>query len=80
MGLEPEDFYIYQMGHLYKHYSKGGSGIRSVLDTYIYLKRYEDILDRGYLDKEFEKMGILAARFDEYELLQDRSYTRLVLC
>ncbi|HHT92894.1 MAG TPA: nucleotidyltransferase family protein [Clostridiaceae bacterium] len=54
-----EDFYIYQMGHLYKHYSKGGSGIRSVLDTYIYLKRYEDILDRGYLDKEFEKMGIL---------------------
>lgn len=55
----PEDFYIYQMGHLYKHYSKGGSGIRSVLDTYIYLKKYGDVLDREYLDKEFEKMGIL---------------------
>lgn len=54
-----EDFYIYQMGHLYKHYSKGGAGIRSVLDTYIYLKKYGDVLDRDYLEKEFEKMGIL---------------------
>ena len=54
-----EDFYIFQMGHLYKHFSKSGSGIRSVLDTYIFLNKFEDILDREYLRQEFKKLGIL---------------------
>ena len=36
--FSPEDFYLYLVAHEFKHYSAGGTGLRSLLDTYIYLK------------------------------------------
>ena len=33
----PEDFYVYMTAHEYKHYSSGGTGLRSLTDTYVYL-------------------------------------------
>ena len=36
----PEDFYIYMIAHAYKHFSAGGTGLRSLADTYVYLKHY----------------------------------------
>lgn len=35
-----EDFYIYLVAHEYKHYFLGGTSLRSLADTYIYLKKY----------------------------------------
>lgn len=35
-----EDFYIYMIAHEYKHYSWGGTGIRSLLDTYVFLQKF----------------------------------------
>lgn len=52
----PEDCYIYLVVHEYKHYSRGGTGLRSLLDTYIYLKHEE--LDMCYVADETEKLGI----------------------
>ena len=52
----PEDCYIYLVVHEYKHYSRGGTGLRSLLDIYIYLKHEE--LDIGYVADETEKLGI----------------------
>lgn len=52
------DFYVYMIAHEYKHYSGGGTGLRSVLDTYVYLKRKGDALDWGYIFGELEKLGI----------------------
>ena len=52
----PEDFYIYMIAHEYNHYSKGGTGLRSLLDTYIYLGKMD--LDMGYVAAETEKLGI----------------------
>ena len=54
--FSPEDFYIYMIAHEYKHYSGGGTGIRSLLDTYVYLNRVTQ--DMEYVARESEKLGI----------------------
>nr|WP_297708352.1 nucleotidyltransferase family protein [uncultured Butyrivibrio sp.] len=54
--LSPEDFYIYMIAHEYKHYSAGGTGLRSLADTYVYLKKNK--LDLEYVAVEAKKIGI----------------------
>ncbi|MCR5135802.1 MAG: nucleotidyltransferase family protein [Oscillospiraceae bacterium] len=54
--FSPEDFYIYMVAHEYKHYSAGGTGLRSLVDTYVYLKKVT--LDMDYVAAETEKLGI----------------------
>lgn len=56
--FSPEDFYIYLISHEYKHFSGGGTGIRSLLDTYMYLKRLKDTLDWNYINREAETLGL----------------------
>lgn len=58
-SMTDEDFYLYIVAHIYKHYAGKGTGLRSLLDIYIYNKK-KDHMDRKYLDQEFDKMGILA--------------------
>ncbi len=53
-----EDFYIYILAHEFKHYSGGGTGLRSVLDAYVFLKKKGDALDWPYIAGELEKLGI----------------------
>lgn len=61
----PEDFYVYMTAHEYKHYHYGGTGIRSLLDTYVFLKRHNKELNWNYIYQElaflsltdFEKMN-----------------------
>lgn len=50
--LSPEDFYIYLFIHLTKHYTKGGTGIRSILDIWLYDRYYGTGLDRAYIEDE----------------------------
>ena len=54
--FSPEDFYIYMTAHEYKHYTLSGTGLRSLLDTYVYLQRQS--LDMDYVAAETEKLGI----------------------
>lgn len=49
--MSDEDFYIFQLIHAAKHYYHGGTGIRSVLDIYLYLKNYRGKLDWKYIDQ-----------------------------
>lgn len=58
----PEDFYIYISAHEYKHFSKGGTGLRSLVDSYIILKNQSDNFDFNYVKIELSKLGI-----SEYE-------------
>jgi len=53
-----EDFYIYMTVHEYKHYSNGGTGLRSFLDRYVYLHQKGELLDFAYIEAECEKLGI----------------------
>lgn len=55
--LSREDMYIFLLAHLAKHYRYGGTGIRTVLDLYIYRKAYPD-LDMKYIYAETGKIGI----------------------
>ena len=52
----PEDFYLFMIAHAYRHYSEGGIGLRSLTDTYVYLKN--TALDMDYVEAEAEKLGI----------------------
>ncbi len=54
--FSPEDFYLYMVVHENKHYSSNGTGLRSLLDTYVYLKNVE--LDFEYVDAEAKKLGV----------------------
>ena len=56
-----EDFYIYLVAHEYKHFISGGTGLRSLLDIYLYLRK--ENLNLNYVKDETEKMGI--AEFEE---------------
>jgi len=53
-----EDFYVYIVSHAYKHYSGSGTGLRSLLDFYVYLKAKEQEMDFAYIEKECEVLGI----------------------
>lgn len=59
--LKPEDFYVYMTAHAYKHYADHGTGIRTLVDSYVFLNRHR-ALDWPYVERELETLGIL-----EYE-------------
>lgn len=54
--LKAEDFYVYMIAHEYKHYNLGGTGLRSLIDTYVFLNSHH--LDMNYVDEECAKIGI----------------------
>lgn len=53
-----ENLYIYLTAHEYKHFSASGTGLRSLLDTYVFLKKYGTQLDMEYISDETKKLGI----------------------
>ena len=54
--FSPEDCYIYLISHEYKHFCNKGTGLRSLLDIYVYLKNTN--LDMNYVKAETEKLSI----------------------
>ena len=53
-----EDFYIYITAHEYRHFTGGGTGVRSLVDTYIFLRKFKNSIDWDYINAELEKLGI----------------------
>lgn len=53
-----EDFYIYMIAHMAKHFYETGCGIRNLVDIFVYLEKYKQIIDRNYLEQELEKCGL----------------------
>lgn len=56
--MTDEDFYLYLLAHEYKHYSNGGTGLRSLLDVYVFLMA-KDRLDWKYLKKELAELELV---------------------
>ena len=54
-----EDFYIYMIAHEYMHYYRNGTGLRSLLDTYVFLKQNNENLKWKYIKSEIQKLGIM---------------------
>lgn len=55
----PEDFYIYMIAHMAKHFYKMGCGVRNLVDIYVYLQKFGDIMDKKYVNKELKSLGLL---------------------
>lgn len=55
--LSDEDTYLFIVAHSAKHYGAGGTGVRSVLDIYFYLKHFNN-LDQAYIDLELSKLHL----------------------
>lgn len=61
--MSREEFYVYMMAHFAKHFFKGGSGIRSVMDVHVYMEKYENQLDWNQVNARLEQMDLL--EFDQ---------------
>lgn len=61
--LSKEDFYIFMIAHAYKHYIGTGTGLRSLMDIYVYLSRFEKNMDKLYISNELKKLEI--SNFEE---------------
>ena len=53
-----EDFYVYITAHEWKHYNGSGTGIRSLLDCYVYCKVKGDTLDWDYITEQCKMLEI----------------------
>lgn len=65
------EFYLYNILHIVKHYRNGGCGIRRVLDIYYLNKHYSQRIDRKYI-RSFLKMLADAELVSELSALADR--------
>lgn len=54
-----EDCYVYLMAHAYKHFSHGGTGLRTLADVWVYHQKKGGTMDRDYVERELGKLGIL---------------------
>ena len=52
-----EYFYIYVLAHAYTHYHLGGTGIRSLVDIYLYYNTEKD-MDRALIGQELRNIGL----------------------
>ncbi len=57
--MNAEEFYIYMTAHAFHHEALGSIGIRSLMDTFVYLQKYQDQMDMDFVEDRLESMGIL---------------------
>lgn len=53
-----DEFYLYLICHLNKHYRYAGTGLRSLLDVYLYQKQYRSVLNSDALASALEQLGL----------------------
>lgn len=56
--MSTEDFYIFHLLHLHKHFTSRGVGLKGVIDIYYFLNAYGAKLDREYLNQELAALDI----------------------
>ena len=56
-AMTPEDFYIYHIIHMAKHFINGGVGLRHILDTWVIKKHYND-LDQKYIKEILTELSL----------------------
>lgn len=56
--MSNEDFYIFQVVHLYKHYMYKGSGLRSIMDIYVLNDRMRDKWNIKMINSVLTKLGL----------------------
>lgn len=54
----PEDFYLYVLTHMYKHFTIGGTGLRSLLDIFLFRRAHGKELNQDILRKGLEQLNL----------------------
>ena len=54
-----EDFYIFMTIHAWKHYMSAGTGMRTLLDYYVFLQKRRSDMDWAYIEQELKRIDIL---------------------
>ncbi len=57
-SMTDDYYYIYFKAHEYKHWRGGGTGLRSLVDTYVFLKSKQNSINEEKIKAELEKLGI----------------------
>lgn len=57
--LPEEDFYLYMIAHLVKHFTRYGCGLRPLLDLYVYEREAGDRCDFKAAEKKLEELDLL---------------------
>lgn len=55
-----EDFYVYMIAHIAKHFYETGCGIRNIMDIYMYRRVYEPTWDKDIIEKELSLCNLSA--------------------
>lgn len=63
-----EDFYIYMIAHEYKHFIHGGTGLRSLVDVFVFLNKWQNAMDWDYINEELGKLHIKEFEKQQREL------------
>lgn len=53
-----EDFYVFMISHMAKHFYARGCGIRNLVDIYLYQKKFGTELNKAHVKRELKKCGI----------------------
>lgn len=53
-----EDFYLYMISHMAKHFYARGCGIRNLVDIFVYQQKFGAELDKAHVKRELKKCGI----------------------
>ncbi len=67
--LTEEDFYLYMIAHLVKHFTRYGCGLRPLLDLYVYEREAGDLCDFAAAEKKLEELDLLYFTKQMRELL-----------
>lgn len=54
-----EDFYVYMISHMAKHFYETGCGIRNLIDIYVYMEKYESEMDPKAIVSKLEICGLI---------------------
>lgn len=58
--LSDEDFYLHSIiAHAFKHARHGGTGLRTLVDIYVYLTQKGSSLDRNYINGQLEQLQLV---------------------
>lgn len=69
-AFSDEDEYLYILSHAWKHYKSGGCGIRFLADLFVFFQAKGKNMDKDYVRRELDKMGIASFEADMRELAQ----------
>lgn len=82
-----EDLYIYLICHLRKHYVQCGTGLRSLLDIYMFRKKFNGLSENDYIQAELKRldlsefeqgMSVLASKVFGFKELSEQELDELM--